>query len=151
MRIGLERQGWKIAFANDICQDKYEMYTAHFEDADDHFIVEDIHKISADDIPTVTLATASFPCNDLSLAGARAGLKGRQSSAFYGFIRILHEMRRRRPRFVLLENVTGFLTSHSGADFRSALLELNRLGYVVDPFIIDAIHFVPQSLSLIHI
>lgn len=147
MRIGLERQGWKIAFANDICQDKYEMYTAHFEDADDHFIVEDIHKISADDIPTVTLATASFPCNDLSLAGARAGLKGRQSSAFYGFIRILHEMRRRRPRFVLLENVTGFLTSHSGADFRSALLELNRLGYVVDPFIIDAIHFVPQSRS----
>ena len=70
MRIGLERQGWKIAFANDICQDKYEMYTAHFEDADDHFIVEDIHKISADDIPTVTLATASFPGNDLSLAGA---------------------------------------------------------------------------------
>jgi DNA (cytosine-5)-methyltransferase 1 len=147
MRIGLERHGWKIAFANDICEDKYEMYAAHFEDADDHFIVEDIHKLSADDVPTVTLATSSFPCNDLSLAGARAGLKGRQSSAFYGFIRILHEMRRRRPRFVLLENVTGFLTSHAGADFRSALLELNRLGYVVDPFIIDAIHFVPQSRS----
>ena len=147
MRIGLERQGWKIAFANDICHDKYDMYAAHFEDADDHFIVEDIHKLSADDVPTVTLATSSFPCNDLSLAGARAGLKGRQSSAFYGFIRVLREMRRRRPRFVLLENVTGFLTSHSGTDFRSALLELNRLGYVVDPFIIDAIHFVPQSRS----
>jgi DNA (cytosine-5)-methyltransferase 1 len=147
MRIGLERRGWKVAFANDICGDKYEMYAAHFEDADDHFVVEDIHKLSADDVPTVTLATSSFPCNDLSLAGARAGLKGRQSSAFYGFIRILHEMRHRRPRFVLLENVTGFLTSHSGADFRSALLELNRLGYVVDPFIIDAIHFVPQSRS----
>ena len=71
MRIGLERQGWKIAFANDICSDKYEMYTAHFEDADDHFIVEDIHKLQADEVPTVTLATASFPCNDLSLAGAR--------------------------------------------------------------------------------
>jgi DNA (cytosine-5)-methyltransferase 1 len=145
MRIGLERQGWKIAFANDICQDKYEMYAAHFEDADDHFVVEDVHKLSADDVPTVTLATSSFPCNDLSLAGARAGLKGRQSSAFYGFVRVLREMRRRRPRFVLLENVTGFLTSHSGTDFRSALLDLNRLGYVVDPFIIDAIHFVPQS------
>jgi len=147
MRIGLERQGWKIAFANDICSDKYQMYAAHFEDADDHFVVEDIHKLKADEVPTVTLATASFPCNDLSLAGARAGLKGSQSSAFYGFIRILREMRHRRPRLVLLENVTGFLTSHSGADFRSALLELNRLGYVVDPFIIDAIHFVPQSRS----
>jgi DNA (cytosine-5)-methyltransferase 1 len=147
MRIGLERRGWKIAFANDICSDKYEMYTAHFEDADDHFIVEDIHKLRADEVPTVTLATASFPCNDLSLAGARAGLKGKQSSAFYGFVRLLHEMGRRRPRFVLLENVTGFLTSRSGADFRAALLELNNLGYTVDPFIIDALHFVPQSRS----
>src|ERR1700730_6068530 len=127
MRIGLERKGWKIAFANDICKDKYEMYAAHFEDADDHFVVEDIHELTADEVPTVTLATASFPCNDLSLAGARAGLKGKQSSAFYGFIKILREMGPRRPRFVLLENVTGFLTSRAGADFRAALIELNNL------------------------
>src|SRR5438552_11267347 len=147
MRFGLERQGWKIAFANDICEDKYEMYAAHFEDADDHFVVEDIHKLDANEVPTVALATVSFPCNDLSLAGARAGLKGKQSSAFYEFVRILQEMEDRRPRFVLLENVTGFLTSRSGADFRAALLELNHLGYAVDPFIIDALHFVPQSRS----
>lgn len=147
MRIGLEKGGWRIAFANDICPDKFEMYAAHFEDADDHFVVEDIHKLKTEEIPTVTLATASFPCNDLSLAGARAGLKGSQSSAFYGFIRVLREMGRRRPRLVLLENVTGFLSSHSGADFRGALLDLNRLGYSVDPFIIDALHFVPQSRS----
>ena len=70
MRIGLERRGWKIAFANDICTDKYEMYAAHFEDAGDHFVVEDIHKLKADDVPTVTFATASFPCKDFSLAGA---------------------------------------------------------------------------------
>jgi DNA (cytosine-5)-methyltransferase 1 len=145
MRIGLERRGWKIAFANDICGDKYEMYAAHFEDADDHFVIEDIHKLRADEVPTVTLATASFPCNDLSLAGARAGLKGKQSSAFYGFIRVLREMGRRRPRLVLLENVTGFLTSRSGDDFREALLDLNRLGYTVDPLVIDAARFVPQS------
>lgn len=147
MRIGLERRGWKIAFANDICSDKFEMYAAHFDDADDHFVVEDIHKLDANDVPTVTLATASFPCNDLSLAGARAGLKGSQSSAFYGFIRILRDMDGRKPRFVLLENVPGFLTSRSGADFRDALLKLNGLGYVVDPFIVDAVNFVPQSRS----
>ena len=46
---------------------------------------------------------------------------------------------------VLLENVTGFLTSHDGNDFRDALLALNRLGYAVDAFIIDAARFVPQS------
>lgn len=147
MRLGLERAGWKVAFANDICEDKYAMYAAHFDDTEDHFILEDIHKLDASEVPTVALATASFPCNDLSLAGARAGLKGSQSSAFYGFIRVLRDMGKRRPRFVLLENVTGFLSSNGGRDFRSALLELNRLEYTVDPFIIDAVHFVPQSRS----
>lgn len=68
MRMGLERAGWKIAFANDICQDKFEMYAGHFEDADDHFVVADIHELKATEIPDIALATASFPCNDLSLA-----------------------------------------------------------------------------------
>lgn len=145
MRLGLERKGWKIAYANDICQDKFEMYRAHFPDADDHFEVGDVHEVNPQDIPSVLLATASFPCNDLSLAGARAGLCGAQSSAFHGFIRVLREMRRRRPRFVLIENVVGFLTSNGGKDFGDAMLALNRLGYSVDPFLIDAIHFVPQS------
>src|SRR3984893_12888706 len=144
MRIGLERKGWKIAFANDICKDKYEMYAAHFEDADDHFVVEDIHELTADEVPTVTLATASFPCNDLSLAGARAGLKGTQSSAFWGFIEVLEKMNR-KPPLVLVENVTGFLTSHAGHDFTEALKALNSLGYSVDAFIVDAVDFVPQS------
>jgi DNA (cytosine-5)-methyltransferase 1 len=54
-------------------------------------------------------------------------------------------MGKKRPALVLLENVTGFLTSHDGNDFRDALLALNRLGYAVDAFIIDAARFVPQS------
>ena len=145
MRVGLEHGGWRIAYANDICPEKFEMYRANFEDADDHFVVEDIHQIRASDVPTVLLATASFPCNDLSLAGGRAGLVGKQSSAFYGFVRILGDMRSRRPRFVLLENVAGFLSSNGGKDFHEVMLALNGLGYSVDPFIVDAIHFVPQS------
>jgi DNA (cytosine-5)-methyltransferase 1 len=51
----------------------------------------------------------------------------------------------RRPPLILLENVTGFLSSNEGADFREALLAVNRLGYSVDAFIIDASRFVPQS------
>ncbi len=93
----------------------------------------------------MALATASFPCNDLSLAGARAGLKGKQSSAYWGFVRIMREMEDRRPAVILLENVTGLLTSHRGEDFKEALLALNGLGYTVDAFILDAICFVPQS------
>lgn len=71
MRIGLEKAGWSIGFANDIDEDKRDMYRAQFADADEHFVLDDIHKLNPDNIPTVTLATASFPCNDLSLAGMR--------------------------------------------------------------------------------
>lgn len=144
MRMGLERAGWKISFANDIDEDKWQMYKTHFGDSGE-FVLGDVHKLDANEVPTVVLATASFPCNDLSLAGARAGLAGDHSSAFWGFIDALTKMGKRRPPMVLLENVTGFLTSHDGNDFRDALLALNRLGYAVDAFIIDASRFVPQS------
>ncbi len=145
MRLGLEQQSWSISFANDIDLQKYEMYKGHFSDADTHLLLEDIRNLSAGHIPTVTLATASFPCNDLSLAGGYSGLNGKHSSVFWEFIRILEEMEKRKPPIVLLENVTGFLTSHKGADFKEALLALNRLGYCVDAIMLNAANFVPQS------
>ncbi|MBI5093181.1 MAG: DNA mismatch endonuclease Vsr [Candidatus Hydrogenedentes bacterium] len=147
MRIGLERQGWNIVFANDIDAHKKEMYDRHFRDAPEHLMLGDIHELSARRVPSVALATASFPCNDLSLAGSRGGLEGRQSSAFWGFVKVLTELGRRRPPLILIENVPGFLTSHGGKDFESACLALNQLGYAVDPFLIDAARFVPQSRS----
>jgi DNA (cytosine-5)-methyltransferase 1 len=145
MRIGLERQGWNLRFANDIDAQKCQIYRNHFSDADKHLVEGDIHKLDVANIPHVTLATASFPCNDLSLAGARKGLIGEHSSAFWGFIEILDKLGNGKPPLVLLENVTGFLTSHGGADFKDALLALNKLGYKVDSLILDASRFVPQS------
>lgn len=144
MRLGLEQAGWTTVFANDIDEKKYQMYRGHFGQSPE-FVLGDVHDISPANVPTTLLATASFPCNDLSLAGARKGLAGQHSSAFWGFIRILEMMGERRPPLILLENVTGFLTSQGGADFSEALLALNRLGYCVDAFIIDAARFVPQS------
>lgn len=144
MRMGLEAADWTTVFANDIDEKKWEMYRDHFGE-DGTFLLGDVHKLTPTQVPDVDLATASFPCNDLSLAGARKGLAGEQSSAFWGFVRILTEMGKRRPPMVLLENVTGFLTSHEGHDFRDALQALNELGYAVDAFIIDALRFVPQS------
>lgn len=145
MRLGLEREGWRIVYANDIDPQKREMYAAHFPDADEHFHLGDVHEAPVSGLPTVTLATASFPCNDLSLAGTRGGLNGKESSAFWGFIRIIREMGSRRPPLVLLENVTGLLTSHKGEDMRQAVATLNELGYAADTFILDAANFVPQS------
>ncbi|HEX3046095.1 MAG TPA: DNA (cytosine-5-)-methyltransferase [Bacillota bacterium] len=145
MRMGLEKQGWTVAFANDIDPRKYEIYQNHFQDDPGHFLLEDVHKIASDCMPDVALATASFPCTDLSLAGARQGLGGKHSSAFWGFIQVIEAMGSRKPPLILLENVTGFLSSNQGEDFRVALQALNKLGYSVDAFILDAANFVPQS------
>lgn len=142
MRMGLERHGWNVVFANDIDPLKQVMYTAHFGHG---FTLDDIHLLEPGGIPPVTLATASFPCTDLSLAGAMAGLAGEHSGALWGFTDLLDKLGTRRPPIILLENVTAFLTSHGGSDFRAALSELNRLGYAVDAFVLDAAWFVPQS------
>jgi DNA (cytosine-5)-methyltransferase 1 len=143
VRLALEKNGWDIVFANDIDTNKREMYKANFDTS--HFKLGDIHKLAPAEVPDCDLFTASFPCNDLSIAGAWAGLNGKESSAFWGFIRILRDLGGLRPRFVLLENVVGFLQSRGGKDFETALLALNELGYTVDAFILNAVHWVPQS------
>lgn len=143
VRLALEHQKWRVVFANDIDPQKAEMYRDNF--GDDHLVVGDIHKLSPDDVPDCTLFTASFPCNDLSIAGAMEGLHGKESSAFWGFMDIVNGMKERRPPLILLENVLGFLMSQGGGDFEAALLALNRAGYAVDAFVLNAVHFVPQS------
>jgi len=112
---------------------------------DDHLVVEDIHKLDANNVPSCDLFTASFPCNDLSIAGRWEGLGGKHSSAYWGFVRVLREIDEPRPPLVLLENVVGFLMSQGGRDFEQALLALNELGYSVDALILNAIHWVPQT------
>ncbi len=145
VRVGLESRNWRVIYANDIDLNKHQMYSDHFGNDDEAFDLRDVKDVRGFDIPDVTLATASFPCNDTSLAGSRKGLKGEKSSTFWEFIRILSEMADRRPPIVMIENVTGFLTSGSGKDFAAALQALNELGYLVDTFQLDAANFVPQS------
>lgn len=146
-RIGLERSGVRVTWANDIERFKYEMYAQQFgADKDDEaFILGDIREISGSQLPPVDLAWASFPCTDFSLAGNRAGLAGRHSSTFYQFTRILDEMGNEKPGVVALENVTALASSHGGEDIAAAVRELNRLGYSVDVLSIDARRFIPQS------
>ncbi|WP_207915289.1 DNA cytosine methyltransferase [Micromonospora sp. 15K316] len=148
VRTALERvKGAQIevAWANDIKQAKYDAYAANYPDAFDHFKVRDIREVEAADLPTgIELATSSFPCIDLSLAGNRRGLVGEQSGMFWEFARILEGMSP-RPSVVLLENVQGFATSHKGKDLEDAMRRLSEFGYSLDVLAIDARHFVPQS------
>ncbi|MEU4715263.1 DNA cytosine methyltransferase [Micromonospora purpureochromogenes] len=135
----------QVVWANDIKQAKRDAYVANFPAAEDHFLVRDIRLVKAPELPEdIELATSSFPCIDLSLAGNRRGLVGEQSGMFWEFAKILEGMSP-RPSVVLLENVHGFATSHGGADLAAALRRLSDLKYSLDVFAVDARHFVPQS------
>lgn len=145
MRMGFESVGWRVIWANDISAKKFEMYGAFFPDATDHYVVGSIFDIDPDSVPPTALATCSFPCIDLSLAGNMGGIRGRHSSAFWGFINILKAQGDHSPPFVIIENVPGWLHSNQGADFRVTIEALNNLGYACDVFTLDAIRFRPQS------
>ncbi|MBS0385561.1 MAG: DNA cytosine methyltransferase [Proteobacteria bacterium] len=144
-RLGLEPD-FACVFANDIDPAKARAYQAAFGDG--RMRVGDIWKLSPNDLPgQAALAWASFPCQDLSLAGARRGLAAPRSGAFWGFHRLIEKLaaEKRSPGILALENVCGLLSSHGGADFTALVQALDGLGYRVGALEIDAAHFVPQS------
>lgn len=141
-RMGLEEAGWQVVFANDWSSDREQMYKGFFGES---YPVSDVLSLEAKDIPNATLATCSFPCIDLSLAGKGRGINGRHSGAFWGFYEILKKQGESAPPIVLLENVTGWLYSNTGKDFCATAKSLNQLGYACDVFMVNARSFVPQS------
>ena len=145
VRMGLETCGWRVIFANDISEKKYEMYKAFFPSAEQHYKIGDVFDLTSADIPTTVLATCSFPCIDLSLAGNMNGIGGKHSSAFWGVVKSLKSQGDAAPPIVLVENVPGWLHSNKGADFRITVQALNELGYACDVFVLDALRFTPQS------
>ncbi|WP_354068228.1 DNA cytosine methyltransferase [Caulobacter sp. 1776] len=145
-RIGLG-EGWTCAFANDFDAVKAATYRANFADAAEHFHEGDVFALTADALPTADLAWASSPCQDFSLAGARAGLAGGKSSAFFGFWTLIKALsaQGRAPSVIVIENVVGLLTSHHGDDFTALCGVLSEEGYRFGALEIDAGAFVPQS------
>ena len=144
-RAGLGKD-WHCLFANDNCSRKMESYVLNWG-ADD-FHLSGIESLSASNLPGhANLAWASFPCQDLSLAGSGAGLRGERSGTFWRFAELLEGLReqRRLPQSVVLENVCGAITSHNGRDLEAILSRLNQLGYIVGPLVVDSVHFLPQS------
>ena len=144
-RLGLGA-GWNCLMANDIDPKKTATYKRHFGEAG--VVVRDVHDLKSADMPgRADLAWASFPCQDLSLAGNRAGLGGERSGAFWGFWQAMTTLKaeKRQPRLLVLENVIGTLTSHGGEDFKELLHALHLLEYDFGALIVDAIHFLPQS------
>jgi DNA (cytosine-5)-methyltransferase 1 len=147
---GMARAGlglnWKCLFANDFDRKKGETYKLNW--GDDDLIVDDIRNIAPEEMPgRPDLIWGSFPCQDLSLAGGGAGLRGNRSGTFWPFIAHIQNLRDegRAPAVIALENVLGTLTSHGGTDFTAICQALTDLGYTYGAIIVDAVHFVPQS------
>ncbi len=146
VREAIEPLGWNCVFANDIAPDKAEMYRERF--GDDHLVVGDINHLRLTDLPNdLDLLTASFPCIDLSLAGNRRGLAGEHSGTVWPFLDLAAGLvsDRTPPQALLLENVTGFVTSHGGRDLEEVCVRIGDLGYFLDLVVVDAKWFSPQS------
>lgn len=151
-RAGLG-ESWVCQFANDFNAMKVSTYEANWGAGE--IRRADVASLTPADLPLipVDLAWASFPCQDLSLAGSYRGL-GRErdnhrtrSGTFWPFWKLMRALvgDGRAPRAIVLENVYGCLTSHGGKDFAAIASALAGAGYTFGAAVIDAARFVPQS------
>lgn len=143
---GLVAYGLKGMFApvwaNDISEQKAAVYEANF--GCEHFELDDIKNVRGADLPFAHLSWASFPCQDLSLAGSLGGIHASRSGLVWEWLRVLDEMAR-KPKILLLENVTGLLSANGGDNYRVLHAALVDRGYDCGAIVLNALHFVPQS------
>ncbi len=147
---GMARMGlgpdWTCLFANDFNHKKSRVYRQNW--GDDVFKTADVGSLKTSDLPGQSdLVWASFPCQDLSLAGGGAGLKGDRSGTFWPFWGLMKALIKedRAPQIIVLENVCGTLSSHGGKDFAAICAALDWGGYRCGAVVIDAALFVPHS------
>lgn len=143
-RLGLHAS-FDCAFANDIDALKCAVYRDNF--GGDDLVENDVWKLQAATIPDAQMAWASFPCQDLSLAGNRRGLNAPRSGAFWGFWSLIEAMAAegREPQTLALENVPGLLSSRGGRDFTALIDTIAQAGYRVGAMLLDASQFTAQS------
>jgi DNA (cytosine-5)-methyltransferase 1 len=137
------QEDWTCVWANDIDPRKAEVYEANF--GLNNFCLGDVAETTSDSLPPgADLAWASFPCQDLSLAGWRQGMTACRSGVFWEFWRVMHELLEMsdRPPLIVLENVPGLLY---GDGFSGLCEALAALGLQFGALVIDGVHFVPQS------
>lgn len=144
-RAGLGKK-WTCLFANDFDHKKSLIYQKNW--GKKTLKTSDVRFITTTDLPAeADLVWGSFPCQDLSLAGGGAGLKGDRSGTFWPFWGLMQDLIKdgRAPSVIVLENVCGTLTSHGGKDFSAICKALNSQDYQFGAVVIDAALFVPQS------
>ena len=140
---------WYARWANDIDPRKAEIYLHNFPN--EGFVLGDVADVAAKDLPVpVQMAWASFPCQDLSLAGWQRGMTAARSGTFWAFWQIMADLQENgmRPPMIVLENVPGLLYGDNFEGLCEALAALHlRFGGLV----MDAKQFLPQSRARVFI
>lgn len=133
---------FRAVWANDICEKKAAVYTANHGKR--HFHQGSIVDVNGSELPKASLSWASFPCQDLSLAGLTEGINGERSGLVWQWLRIMDEMME-MPPLLVAENVTGLVSVDGGSQYRILHEALRSRGYTVGAVVLDAVRWVPQS------
>lgn len=143
--LALERSGVDVVASVEIDKNARGVLAHRFPNSR---LFEDVTKVSGSDLlsagfqPRGGIVTGGFPCQDLSIAGRRAGLGGERSGLFFEIVRLLDEL---KPDWFILENVPGLLSSNGGRDMGIVVSSLVELGYGLAWRVLDAQFFgVPQ-------
>ena len=133
--LGLERISFECAWQVEKDRFCLQVLEEHYPDVKRY---TDVREVGKHNLEPVELICGGFPCQDLSLAGKRAGFDGERSSLWFEFERIINEM---RPKWVIIENVPGLLSSRQGRDFGFILNALDERGYGVAWRVLDSKNF----------
>ncbi len=133
--LGFEQAGLSCAWQVEIDAAARSVLATHWPNV---LRYEDVRHVGRHNLQPVDVICGGFPCQDLSVAGKRAGLAGERSGLWFEFHRILAEL---EPRWVVIENVPGLLSSHGGRDFAVLLRGLVELRYGVTWRVLDAQYF----------
>jgi DNA (cytosine-5)-methyltransferase 1 len=145
--MGFEQAGWDCKFQVEWDKNCQQILNKHWPDVPKWLDVSDVNGA---EIPPVDCIIFGSPCQDLSVAGKRAGLEGERSGLFHEAVRIIKEMRDATngtfPRWTVWENVAGALSSNNGRDFGTVVNEMAKAGAHLQEFaLLDAQHFgIPQ-------
>lgn len=134
--LAFERAGGRVVHQCELDDRCADLLTKRFPNVELARDIREVGRVSAD------IVVGGFPCQDLSVAGRRAGLAGERSGLFHDFARVIEGS---NPRWVVIENVAGLLSSNGGADFGTVLGSLVDIGFGVAWRVLDAQFFgVPQ-------
>jgi DNA (cytosine-5)-methyltransferase 1 len=133
--LGLERAGMECVAQVEIDEFCQKILTKHWADVPKY---KDVRDVGKHNLPTAELICGGFPCQDVSLAGRRLGLEGKRSTLWSEFYRIVCEV---QPRWVVIENVAGLLSSDDGEFFKRILWDFSKIGFNAEWFNLFASDF----------